>query len=85
MTREPLVSLFQTIEEARYAMVDGNLAGEPVPSDTVDAWLCSILEELEKVHKQSTVGYPCSHCGAMANLYRTHAASCPLSGTGDAP
>ena len=45
---ETLTKVAKVIKDAAYAMVAGNLDGDPVPRAVVDAWLRSIEEALQK-------------------------------------
>ena len=64
------------------------------PKVTRRCVLCGVVATVERgeidycdVHdpgfERDITDYRCSYCGVTPDMYRTHAASCPLSGTGD--
>lgn len=44
---QKLKAIYQAIQEARYAMVDGNLSKEWIPPECVKGWLDAIERALE--------------------------------------
>ena len=39
-------TVFQVVEEARYAMVAGNTSNEPIPKGVVEGWLQAIADAI---------------------------------------
>ena len=99
MIEEPLVSFSQTIgeEDREVARIWFDEEGGLLKFSGDMDFACRALFELLKVAidkhvavrygemDEPIVGGTCSYCGVVPDMYRTHAASCPLSGTGDAP